>query len=181
MNRFPQLSNRLLISTFIAVVLSMAASADPKSRVDFRAKLSLDQTSTDRTGQLGGFSSVVKNISPSVVSIYTTNRVRVPQIRMPDLFDDDFFRRFFGDEFDFRSKPPRQTPRPETPRREHKAHGLGSGVILTKDGYIMTNNHVVEGADDIKVQLSGDRKDYNAEVIGRDSASDIAVIKMNDL
>src|SRR4029077_12531914 len=83
---------------------------------------------------------------------------------------DDFFRRFFGDEFEGRS------PRHNfgTPRQQ----GIGSGVITTKDGYILTNNHVVDGADEVKVSLQ-DGREFTARVIGRDPKSDVAVIKID--
>lgn len=89
------------------------------------------------------------------------------QFRNPrDFFDffggKDFFERFFRDRF---------------PNREFKQQGLGSGVIVDKDGYILTNNHVVEGADEIKVIL-GDKREFDGEIIGTDPQSDIAVIKI---
>ena len=83
---------------------------------------------------------------------------------------DDFFRRFFGDESEGRS--PRRNN--GTPRQQ----GIGSGVITTKDGYILTNNHVVEGADEVKVALQ-DGREFTAKVVGRDPKSDVAVIKID--
>src|SRR5205814_6751260 len=85
--------------------------------------------------------------------------------------DDPFFRRFFGDQFnrrEFRSQP-----------QTHKEHNLGSGVIVTKDGYILTNNHVVDGADEIKVAREKEKKQYTAKVVGRDPKTDIAVLKID--
>src|SRR5437660_8069497 len=77
---------------------------------------------------------VIKKIAPSVVNIYSTATVREPAVRNP-LFDDPFFRRFFGDRFGEQSQP-----------REHKTQSLGSGIIVTSDGYILTANHGIEGA-----------------------------------
>ena len=87
---------------------------------------------------------------------------------------DDFFRHFFGQPFG--EQAPRHTY--GVPRQE----GVGSGVVVTKDGYILTNNHVVDGADEVKVALQ-DGREFTAKVIGRDPKTDVAVIKIgaNDL
>jgi S1-C subfamily serine protease len=82
---------------------------------------------------------------------------------------DDFLRRFFGDQSEGRA--PRRNN--NVPRQQ----GVGSGVIATKDGYILTNNHVVDGADEVKVALQ-DGREFTAKVIGRDPKSDVAVIKI---
>jgi serine protease DegQ len=96
---------------------------------------------------------------PSVVHIYTTQQVR--QQRHP-LFDDPIFRHFFGE-------------RPEGPSRRNS--GLGSGVIVSQNGYILTNFHVIEGADDIQISLN-DGKTYKARVVGADPESDLAVLNI---
>jgi len=117
------------------------------------------------------FSPVIKKIAPSVVNVFSTKRVK--NAYGPDMFpfsDDPFFRRFFGDQpnrREFRSQP-----------QTHKEHNLGSGVIVTKDGYILTNNHVVDGADEIKIALAKEKKQYAAKVVGRDTRTDIAVLKI---
>ena len=86
---------------------------------------------------------------------------------MSPFFQDPFFRRFFGDEF-FREH--------EMPRRR-KEQSLGSGVIVSEDGYIITNNHVVEGADEIKVALS-DKREFIGKVVGADPKTDLSIIKI---
>jgi serine protease Do len=83
--------------------------------------------------------------------------------------DDDLFRRFFGQQ-----KP--QMPRGRQPRGVQR--GLGSGVIVSQDGYILTNNHVVDSADEVKVELP-DKRTFTAKVVGTDPASDLAVVKIN--
>jgi len=116
------------------------------------------------------FASVVKAVMPAVVNISTTRVVKSPQgpEGMPFGGDEEFFRRFFGDEFFRRFHAPRN-------RRENS---LGSGVIVNGDGYIITNNHVIAKADEIKVLLS-DKREFVGKVVGTDPKSDIAVIKIN--
>jgi serine protease Do len=112
------------------------------------------------------FGPIIKKVSPSVVNIYTTKTVR-DNFRMSPFFEDPFFRDFFGGPFNQRAVP-----------RERREQSLGSGVIVTEDGYILTNNHVVDSADEIKVALSDDVTTYDAKVVGTDPQTDIAVIKV---
>jgi len=110
-----------------------------------------------------GFSSVVEPLLPTVVNISTSKIVKIPSNQLP-FFDDPFFRQFFGDNFGERP-------------REQREHSLGSGVIVNSDGYILTNNHVVEGATDVQVTLN-DKRAFKAKIIGADPQSDIAVLKV---
>ncbi|HTY61394.1 MAG TPA: DegQ family serine endoprotease [Acidobacteriota bacterium] len=115
-----------------------------------------------------GFSAVAAKDVPSVVNIASTKVVRSPEGgQMSPFFADPFFRQFFGDQF---------TPQQQMPREERE-HSLGSGVIVSADGYILTNNHVVDGASDIKVTL-GDKREFKGHVIGTDPKTDIAVLKI---
>lgn len=117
-----------------------------------------------------GFVEVVKKAKPSVVHIKVEKSVESrsdPQL--DELFNNPFFERFFGPQF-------RQSPNPQ---RRYKQQGLGSGFIISKDGYILTNNHVVEDADDITVSLS-DGREFKAELIGADPQSDVALIRIQD-
>ncbi len=109
------------------------------------------------------FRDVAKKVSPAVVYISTEQTVKGQQVpeQFRDFFDEEFFRRFFG--------VPEQ--------REYKQRGLGSGFIVSKDGYILTNNHVVGKADKIKVTLP-DKRELDAKVIGTDPKTDVAVIKI---
>jgi serine protease Do len=115
------------------------------------------------------FAPVVKQVAPSVVNIFTTKNVRSPYQDMLPFFQDPF-RRFFGD-------PGNERPRREP--RQFKQRNLGSGVIVTKDGYILTNDHVVEGADEVRVALAASRKEFVAKVVGRDPKTDIAVLRID--
>ncbi|MBN1547676.1 MAG: DegQ family serine endoprotease [Syntrophaceae bacterium] len=112
------------------------------------------------------FADLSEQLSPTVVNISTTKILksqRIPRGNIPfDFFgNDEFFRRFFGDR----------------PEREYRQNSLGSGFIISSDGYIFTNNHVVEKADKIKVKLS-DGHEYDGEVKGKDANTDIALIKI---
>ncbi len=118
------------------------------------------------------FVAIAKKVSPAVVNINTSRNVRQPgqrfrgfQGRNPfnDFFGDDFFDRFFGD----------------IPEHNFQQKSLGSGFIIDREGYILTNNHVVEKADDIKITLTSG-KNYQAEVIGKDPSTDLALIKIKD-
>ena len=109
------------------------------------------------------FRDVAKKVSPAVVYISTEQTVKGQQVpnQFRDLFDDELFRRFFG--------VPEQ--------REYKRQGLGSGFIVSEDGYILTINHVVAKADKIDVTLP-DKREFKGKVIGTDPQTDVAVIKI---
>ncbi len=111
------------------------------------------------------FAPVVKRTAPSVVNIYTR---RVVQQRVPSLFNDPFFRRFLGDDFNNRFGMP----------RERIQNSLGSGVIVREDGIVVTNNHVIADSDEITVVLS-DRREFEAEIVGTDERTDLAVLRIN--
>ncbi|MFC4160084.1 Do family serine endopeptidase [Chitinimonas lacunae] len=112
------------------------------------------------TGGSGSYRDAVRHAMPAVVNIYTSKAVRT---RRHPLLDDPLFRRFFGDRFD---GPDNQ-----------RTSSLGSGVIVSERGYIVTNNHVVESADEIQVALA-DGRTAEAKVVGTDPESDLAVIKI---
>jgi serine protease Do len=111
-----------------------------------------------------GFSAVIKPALPAVVNIRTSKLVK-PQASQSPLFNDPMFRQFFGDQFGG-GKP-----------HAEREQALGSGVIVTSDGTILTNNHVIDGASDIKVQLS-DKREFQAKLVGADPKSDVAVLKI---
>lgn len=108
------------------------------------------------------FAPLVKDVAPAVVNIFTRTAVR--ERRVSPLFDDPFFRRFFGD------RSPGQ-------KRQRQQSSLGSGVIVGADGLIVTNQHVIEGADEIRVVLN-DRREFVASIIQEDDRSDLAVLKI---
>jgi serine protease Do len=119
-----------------------------------------------------GFSEVVKQVAPSVVTITSTKTVKDDGRNSP-LLNDPLLRKFFGLEDEDEDAPPSR--RPSRPKHEE---GLGSGVIVSSDGYILSNSHVVEGADTVKVSFVSGGAELTAKVIGIDKATDISVIKV---
>ncbi len=129
------------------------------------------------------FRNIAKTQSPMVVSIRTESRQRTQDLS--EFFGgDDLFERFFGGpgtgapNQNPRGQQQQQTPRRQQPR-ERPTQAAGSGFIIAKDGYILTNNHVVEGATKIEVQFfDGDEEYYEAKVVGRDPLTDSALIQL---
>jgi len=115
------------------------------------------------SGPILSYADTVDRVAPAVVTIRASHRVRAPQ-QFP-FFDDPFFRQFFGG----------GVPRGGQTQVEH---ALGSGVIVRADGHILTNHHVIDGAEDIKVDLTT-RNTYSAKLVGSDAPSDLAVLKIN--
>jgi serine protease Do len=117
------------------------------------------------------FAAVAKKVSPAVVFVQVEKDAVEQENTYSQPFDDDLFRRFFGEPFSHQRRRP-------TPRRHPKAVAQGSGFIISQDGYIITNNHVVEGAGKVTVKLQDDRQ-FTAEVIGTDKRADVALIKID--
>lgn len=136
-----------------------------------KSKQSSIETNTEIIGFPQSFADLAEKVKPAVVNISTETTVRIPG--NPDRhffgFEEegpfgDFFKRFFGD----------------IPDRELKQQSLGSGFIIDKEGYIITNNHVVEGAEEIRVKLA-DKREFKARVVGRDPKTDIALLKISSV
>jgi Do/DeqQ family serine protease len=165
-----QLINRAGILS-VALVLSLLVACNR----DKNFRLTSTQPATDSSSSSApaptnavmpvvSYADVVSKAAPAVVTIHSQMRVRQPQ-QYP-FMDDPFFRRFFGE---------RGSAQPPAERRRE---ALGSGVIVTQDGYILTNHHVIDGADQIKVDLS-DNRSFDAKLVGSDAPSDLAVLKVN--
>jgi len=128
---------------------------------------------------LPDFTELVEQVGPSVVNIRTLEKAtnRQSQGGNADEEMQELFRRFFGQPFPGQPNTPRQQ-RPNRPQQEEEQpRGVGSGFILTADGFIMTNAHVVEGADQVLVTLP-DKREFKARIVGVDKRSDVAVVKV---
>jgi serine protease Do len=152
----------------------------PKGSVQFGSQQNPASGTADKMGSFKTvFADIAQKVVPTVVSVIPTKIDTVVFQRNP-------FYNFFGDQgmeddpFSFFFGPPRQQQRrsqPQVEKQERREQGLGSGVIVSKDGYILTNFHVVSGADEIAVKLN-DGREFAAKVVGSDSLSDVAVLKI---
>jgi serine protease Do len=125
---------------------------------------------------LPDFTELVEQVGPSVVNIRTLEKVRPSATggAAPDEEMQELFRRFFGVPM---PNAPRQAPRQNRPQEEAQPRGVGSGFILSADGLIMTNAHVVDGADEVLVTLT-DKREFKARIVGADKRTDVAVVKI---
>ncbi len=156
----------LIAVALVSIVFGLALA----SRFDLMGSPAASNTVTPQTLP-ASFASLVKAVSPAVVNISTVRTIKgggrvfrhfMGPFDKKDPFRD-FFEKFFGD---------------QSSERDLKQRSLGSGFIIDKDGYIITNNHVIERADQIKVRLA-DEREFSAEIIGRDPKTDLALIKIN--
>jgi serine protease Do len=143
-------TNLVILLTGESSVSSAQAAAPPKTTTD-------DTPLPRDSRPIVSYASVVKKVSQSVVNIYTSKTLRVdPALR-------EYLRQMYGADL---------VP------RERRQQALGSGIIVSSDGYILTNNHVVEGADEVNVALSDEKTVYVAKIIGTDPQTDVAVVKV---
>ena len=137
------------------------------------------QSAHAQARQLPDFTDLVDQVGPSVVNIRTLEKVHAGSGNADqDAEMQEFFRRFFGQPM---PGQPRAVPRPNRPQPqqpdEEQPRGVGSGFILSADGYVMTNAHVVDGADEMIVTLT-DKREFKAKLIGADKRTDVAVVKI---
>ncbi|QYF96120.1 Do family serine endopeptidase [Massilia sp. PAMC28688] len=123
---------------------------------------------------LPDFTDLIDKVGPAVVNIRTTEKIRqgAGPGGGPDEEMQELLRRFFGGQI------PRSAPRPRRGGPDQIQRGVGSGFIISGDGYVLTNAHVVEGADDVIVTLT-DRREFKAKVLGADKRSDVALLKLD--
>jgi S1-C subfamily serine protease len=151
----------------VAFVPQTGNSTSAASKVPL--KIDKDPAAVNLAEFKNGYAPVIDPALPAVVNISSTKMVKQQSDNFPSFsFDDPFFRQFFGNQSN------QQPAKPQTERE----YSLGSGVIVNPDGYILTNNHVVSGASDIEV-FTQDKKKYRAKLIGADSRTDVAVVKID--
>jgi serine protease Do len=161
-------------SQVLALGLVLAAGAGgyaiarvtPSTTAAGHVRASLKVADPSEGPSKSGFAPVVKQVLPNVVNISSSKVVRTPN-QSEGMPADPFFQQFFGKRFG---------PGPEVPK-QRREQSLGSGVIVSSEGYVLTNNHVVEGATDVKVTLS-DKRELKAQIIGTDAKTDVAVLKL---
>lgn len=170
------------MKTFSAIKVALCAFALAVTAITFVALPlpSAHAQSASASRGLPDFADLVEAAGPAVVNIRTTERVRVqnqgPIPGMPELDENDPFYEFFKRFFPPRPGTPPRSPR-SGPQQEEVPRGLGSGFIISADGYILTNHHVVEGADEILVTLA-DKREFKARIIGSDRRTDVALVKI---
>jgi len=181
---------RLACTAALAGLLLPASAQEAIKPTETKApEVKIDPAPVSRqAGVITTFAPVVEKVAPSVVQISTSKNIK-PGSRAGDngrnrLFEDPMFRRFFGlpdpDEEgdDTPTPPPSRRKGREGGSTKKEALGLGSGVVVSAEGHILTNNHVIEGADDILVTFYGDKHDYKAKKIATDPDTDLAVLKL---
>jgi len=141
------------------------ANPQPRATASIAAPIAGHAVEPDRDS----YADVVKKVAPAVVTIRVEGKAKVSPTQFGE--GEDFFRRFFGD-------PSEGGPRAPRAPRSFRQRGLGSGVVVSGDGYILTNNHVIEGADSINIDLT-DGRTLGAKLIGTDKPSDLALLKVN--
>lgn len=136
-----------------------------KDSVEFKyAPKNLERNFPSTQNQILSYNNILENVRTNIVNISIKKEIKGNLYSANPFFNDPFFREFFKGYGDI--------------PQERIQKSLGSGVIISKDGYIVTNNHVIDGADEIIVNLAGDKKEYEAKLIGKDEKSDLAVIKI---
>ncbi|GBE00630.1 putative periplasmic serine endoprotease DegP-like precursor [bacterium BMS3Bbin06] len=154
---------------FTGLVMGLILSSNLGiQQLGFSQETGIPPSATNFLGKLStSLSEVAGAVKPSIVNISTTMTVTSKGTPFGGFSNDPFFRKFFGPNL-----------QPFSHERKFKESALGSGVIITKDGYILTNNHVVKNADTIKVILN-DKREYKGKVIGSDPKTDLAVVKID--
>jgi serine protease Do len=153
------------VVTVVLIVLFFPACKGQSGGMSFSPSQPSPQVITGAiAGSQNSYADVVTKVSPGVVTVNSTERGR--QARQFPFFNDPFFRDFFGDRNPFPQEPPQ------------RVQGLGSGVVVSPDGYILTNHHVVDGALDIRIETT-DNRAFTAKLVGSDPPSDLAVLKID--
>ena len=156
-----------MIAAFVAL-LGAVANAVTNTETRELPNIVWDDTPLDRSNRdkMTSYADVLDQVTPAVVSVATSKLLEGQRYQLPEQFQDDpFLKKFFGERDEDDDKP--------------KSEGLGSGVIISSDGYVLTNNHVIENVDAVSVRLV-DGRELEAEIIGVDAKTDVAVLKVDE-
>jgi serine protease Do len=155
-----------LVFLVVVCLICLAAGSRGAPKTNLPPKLIIEDAPLSHEVKAAtSFAPMIKRIAPSVVNIYSTVTVRE---RANPMFNDPLFRRFFGED-----------QNDENRSRKRREQSLGSGVIVSSDGYILTANHVVEGAEKVKVALASGEREFAAQIIGTDPPTDTALLKVD--
>jgi len=160
-------THHLFIVSLLVVVALGFAQAVTKNTSRELPNIVYDDSPLDRSNNhlITSYADILDTVTPAVVSVSTSKLLQGERYDLPPQFQDDpFLRRFFGGS--------------DSPDDKPKSEGLGSGVIVSKDGYIITNNHVIENVDAVSVRLK-DGRVFEAEIVGADSKTDVAILKID--
>jgi serine protease Do len=192
----------LLATALLAAQAVVLPAADAPVPARPPLKLNVDRKPINRDGaDRVSYAPIVRKTAASVAYVYSTRKVQIQNLKdLAPYLNDPSLRRYFEEQLPGRGDVVPRTPTPNRPRNrdrnekngngapeksaqprvpEQTQRGLGSGVVITSDGYILTNHHVVEDAQEIKVSIGEGKKRYDATVVGRDTFTDLAVLKID--
>jgi len=170
--------NKFLIVAGVVGLTAVISLTLPRmsARAEYNSEAARAEVASKNLKKVDALSSAFENVAdvikPSVVSITSVKKVS-SAVQGGNFSDDPSFRDFFGNDLFQRFF---HVP---TPKREYEVRGLGTGVIVSPDGYILTNNHVVKDAEEVTVTLSDDRQ-FKGKIVGTDPKSDLAVLKIDE-
>ncbi len=169
----PILATSIALLTALAPFATAAEAPKPDGKLP---EIKLDATPLPEGVGRYTFAPIVEKVSPSVVTIATS---KLQKRNRNPYFNDPMFRRYFGLPDEDSGDEDNAKPQKGGGKKRLERAGLGSGVVVAPDGYILTNNHVVDGADEIIVTIGKDKHEYKATKIGNDPATDVAVLKID--
>jgi serine protease Do len=168
-NKIRILSISAGLAVFVCLGLLLTIGASKSSQENPKPAAISESTVAPALQLEKAFAAVAAHVKPAVVSVYSEKTVKYEAPDFPFPFGDEFFHQFFGQQF----------PNPQGRPREYKVpqRGMGSGMIIDKQGHILTNYHVVDNVDKLNVRLADQRR-FDAEIVGTDPRSDVAIIKI---
>ena len=160
------------VAGFLAAGLCMTDASKPSEPKARPAPPLTDEVTAPARALGAAYAAVARAVNPAVVSVSSEKMLNLRSQEMPSPFGGDFFRHFFGDQFEMPAPEPRERKEYRIPQR-----GLGTGIIIDRAGHVLTNFHVVADVDEIKIILP-DQRGFAAKIVGSDAKTDIAVIQL---